>query len=475
MAYDAPIRTPRGLSEFPVEVLNTKIPSHEIGKCHKKNREALVALSGMCRTFRDLAQPLLYHFLPYLPDALRFPKLVRTLEERPDLAMQVKRICRERYSSCGWDIFEQEEIELIKSVARRLSMEREGDSDFESAEDVDISAGEFCLEVLVAMLPSLESLEITLEQSETRSEDPHFIYLQERYDSLGSVAASAHLKHLMFDGDWGFGADNPAITTLLNISPNLEHIQLLGCVGTSGRRVFQDSAERPLRVVEMDQCFLQEDPASNTFLSDMIAHAPNLQRFRYSLGLSWVHEDVNRLLSVPGFLACLQPVQSSLTSLDIDLTALSYEALPRHVLKKGSLRALSKLETLHLDDTSICIHRHEKEGAPSCLVDNIPPNLHTLNLRVYQDTSIWGDLEKLSMEVQRFPNLKELVINVIPQGYKRAELEKVRSVAYSHGRKLAAALLGSSVAFTLFANWEPFSLPVGPIHSDELLNQEHSK
>ncbi|KAK7222796.1 hypothetical protein V2G26_010799 [Clonostachys chloroleuca] len=236
MAYDALTRTPRGLSEFPVEVLSivcsylclhcrpdTKIPIYEIDDCRRKNRKALVALSRPCSTFRDLAQPLIYHFLPYLPSVEKFPKLVRTLEERPDLARQVKRICRDPNTSCGWDILEEEEVELIKSVARRLGMEREDDPYFEDAEEADMSAEELCFEVLVAMLPNLESLEITLEEYQIRAEDPHFIYLQERYNKLKSAAASARLKHLIFDGDWGFNVDNRAITSFLNISPNLEH------------------------------------------------------------------------------------------------------------------------------------------------------------------------------------------------------------------------------------------------------------
>lgn len=238
--------------------------------------------------------------------------------------------------------------------------------------------------------------------------------------------------------------------------------------------MFQDSVERPLRVVEMDRCFLREEPASHTFLRDIIAHAPDLQRFGYSLGASWAEsEGIDQLLSAPGFLACLQPLQSSLTSLDIDFTAHSYETLPRHVIKKGSLRAFSKVETLHLDDTSTCIHHHEKEAAPSCLVDNIPPNLHTLKLRVYQDTSIWGDLENLSADIQRFPHLKELVVNVTTQSYDEGiELEEACSIIYSYGLELATALLGSSVTFTLFFDWEPVSIPVVQIHPDELLSKE---
>ncbi|CAG9990687.1 unnamed protein product [Clonostachys byssicola] len=457
MAYDALTRTPRGLSEFPVEVLGM-------------NREALVALSRTCSTFRDLAQPLIYHFLPYLPGVEKFPKLVRTLEERPDLARQVKQICRDPNTSCGWDILEEEEVELIKSVARRLGMEREDDPYFEDAEEVDMSAEELCFEVLVAMVPNLESLEIRLEEYQIRAEDPHFIYLQERYDQLKSAAASVHLRHLIFDGAWGFNADNRAITSFLNISPKLEHFELLGCFSPFSGRVFQDSVKRPLRVVEMDRCFLQEEPASHTFLRDIIAHAPDLQRFEYSLGASWAEsEGINQLLSAPGFVACLQPVQSSLTSLNIDFTAHSYVALPSHVLQKGSLRAFSKLETLLLDDTSICIHHHEKEAAPSCLVDNIPPNLHTLKLRVCQDTSIWGDLEKLSADIQRFPQLKELVVNVTEHSYgENIDPEEVRSMIHSYGRELATALLGSSVAFTLFFDWEPISIPAAQIQSDEL-------
>ncbi|CAI6088333.1 unnamed protein product [Clonostachys chloroleuca] len=404
-----------GLSSFPREILSM-ICENLCSHCTSNTRDskeldwgnvpkALLALSQTCRVLREIAQPITYHVLAYVPYYDHFPKFIRTLDERPDLAAQIRWLRQHTYECGGWNYDKAEEIELVKGVAKRLGMQRENDEDFESADEEDTSLGKFCIELLIALAPNLEALQ--------------------RRRQVGLKAASLHrLKRLEFltDDDWGVSANVPGVPVLLSLAPNLEHLSLYRCKGLSHewdeedeetRTIFRDGAGSSLRVVEFKGSALEGDGDTDSLISDIVSHAPHLERFSYQSQAAYLGEHIDVHFSARDFLGCLRPTKNSLKFLNIDLTEHSLHSRSGETVVPQVLQGFTALETVKLDDTSFCRHRGNPEVPSTCLTDTLPANLKTLVLRLYEGAHAWADLERLAVESGKFPKLRRVQIENI--------------------------------------------------------------
>ncbi|KAJ4316051.1 hypothetical protein N0V84_008050 [Fusarium piperis] len=186
----------------------------------------LLALSQTCRSFHRLAQPIAFHRFHQVPSNWHtnaFVKFVRTLIERPDLAGKVKELCQHSYEPSGWS--NQQDFDMLMAAANRLGMGSVDDPDFESAKEEDVSAGKFCMELLIALLPNLETLHLMFED-QGNYEHTTYTYLQRRLDNLGSGGTLKHLRRVVLDTeeDWGFFFSTPAVGVLHQVAPNLTEL-----------------------------------------------------------------------------------------------------------------------------------------------------------------------------------------------------------------------------------------------------------
>ncbi|CAH0051982.1 unnamed protein product [Clonostachys solani] len=421
-----------GLSNFPREILSM-ICENLCSHCTSITQDAkdldwgsvpsaLLALSKTCRVLREIAQPITYHVLAIIPYHAHFTRLIRTLDERPDLAAQMRWLRQHTYECGGWNYDEAEEIELVKGVAKRLGMQRESDEDFESADEEDTSLNKFCIELLIALAPNLEALQVYVE-NDGNYEGTHYYYTAERRRQIGREAASLHrLKRLEFltEDDWGVSANVPGIPVLLSLAPNLEHLSLYRCKGLSHETdgedeesgtIFRDGAGSSLRVVEFKSSALESNGDTDSLIRDIVSHAPHLERFSYQSQSAYLGEHIDVHFTAHEFLRCLEPTKNSLKFLNIDLTEHSLHNGGPETVVPHVLQSFTALETVKLDDTSFC--RHNPEVPPTCLTDTLPVNLGTLVVRLYEATHAWADLERLAIESGKFPKLRRVQVENI--------------------------------------------------------------
>ncbi|CAG9988234.1 unnamed protein product [Clonostachys byssicola] len=457
-----------GLSKFPREILSM-ICENLCSHCTSKPQDgkdldwgnlpsALLALSKTCRVLREIAQPITYHVVASVPNYAQFPKFIRTLDERPDLAAQIRWLCQHTYECGGWDYDNAEEVELVKGVAKRLGMQREDDVDFESADEEDTSLGKFCIELLIALAPNLEALQVYME-NDGNYEGTKYYYTAERRRQIGLEAASLHrLKRLeiVTDDDWGVSANVPGIPVLLSLAPNLEHLSLYRCKGLSdewdgedeeSRIIFRNGAISSLRVVEFKGSALEGDADTDSLISGIVSRAPQLERFSYQSQAAYLGEHIDVHFSARDFLRCLRRTKNSLKFLNIDLTEHSLHSDSGETIESHVLQSFTALETVKLDDTSFCRHRGNPEVPSTCLTDTLPTNLKTLVLRLYEGSQAWADLERLAAESRKFPNLRRVQIENILRMHSDVAENVFPRQADEHCNALLDAFAEKSIDF----------------------------
>ncbi|RSL55302.1 hypothetical protein CEP51_014569 [Fusarium floridanum] len=430
---------PRGLDGLPCEIqlqICTELCVHCSGGPSKKfdrwadgddNQRTLLALSRTSRTFHRLAQPIAFHRFQQIPtnwSTNAFVKFARTLIERPDLAGQVKELCQHCYECGGWS--NQQDFSMLKAAADRLGMASVDDPDFQSAEEEDLSPGKFCMELLLALLPNLETLHLMFED-QGNYEQTTYTYLQRRLNKLGSDGTLKRLRRVVFDTEenWGFFFSIPAVGVLHQVAPNLDELVIRHNKGfesmdlaESNLRAMFSGPTQSLRTLRLDHCALSNDSLSTSFLDLLIRHAPKLENFSYRSQTPYFGEGLGTHLTPREMIKCLRPLSDTLKSIDIDLTDHMEEDQDRLVTGR-SLAKFEKLEELKLDEQAFCRHYEEGPDAPrrtgdTCLTDLVPPSLKVLTVRLYDDTCLYPDLEELvSSSSRKFPNLKKMIIHTI--------------------------------------------------------------
>ncbi|KAJ4212801.1 hypothetical protein NW759_011442 [Fusarium solani] len=429
----------RGLDGLPCEIqlqICTQLCVHcseDINKFDRwadgdENQRTLLALSQTSHTFHRLAQPIAFHRFQQIPtnwSTNAFVKFARTLIDRPDLAAQVKELCQHCYEVGGWST--QKDFNMLKAAADRLGMGDEDDANFESAEEEDLSAGKFCMELLIALLPNLETLYLMFED-QGNYEQTTYTYLQRRLNKLGSDGTLKHLRRVILDTEenWGFFFSIPAVGVLHQVAPNLDELIIRHNKGFESMDVAHSNLgamfsgpTQSLCTLRLDHCALSNDPLSTSFLDLLTRHAPKLEHFSYRSQAPYFGEGLGTHLTPREMIKCLRPLSGTLKSIDIDLTDHLDDDEQSRLVTGRSLAMFEKLEDLRLDEHAFCRHYIEGPDAPrrtanTCLTDLVPPTLKVLTVRVYDDCCLWPDLEELvSSASSKFPNLKKIIVHTI--------------------------------------------------------------
>ncbi|KAF7548015.1 hypothetical protein G7046_g8825 [Stylonectria norvegica] len=474
MASDSPLHPSPGLSNLPAEIIRIiccKLCRHcESTDFAKDNhnyeydpaigQKALIALSKTSRLFRDIAQPIAHHRLGNA--SYKCVKLVRTLDERPDLAAQTRELDQEHLDGDAWGwLDDEDDFEYIKSVARKLGLGDTCDPNFDSAAADDLTPVEFFFEFLIAMLPNVTNLRVLLED-EGNDQGNTYIHLKTRSLHHGREAtALPHLRSLVLQCNrpWGMFFSNPAIDVILSLSPKLEHLSIglnKGLEGPRAGHLFQIPPSPYLRTIHLQDCALEDDELGGLFIQLLVRHAPNLEKFSYESQYAYIGEHIRKHLSTEKFIQCLHPVQKSLKFIDINLMHHSLNSTPSGVIKKGELVSFTGLETLKLDDTGFCRHRWAAGGESTakleakCLTDSIPKSLKTLHVRVFDESGAWADLAHLADSAGQFPNLQRVNVDAIHRMHCGIELKEFKRTAKREGKLLRGLFAKTNIRFTIF-------------------------
>jgi hypothetical protein len=241
-------------------------------------KRTLVALCRTSRLFRTIAQPLLYHRIPRW---YRWLPLIRALQIRPDLAAGVRQLNQLRYDTAPWNA--GAEFEEVKGIARGLLLECPEDPGFELVDLEDISPHNFCLEILLASFPNLQSLHMLLDSEPHYTETgiPHLAF---RYRTLDTVGLP-ELRHLKIGTEcvWGYDFDNPGVLELLRAAPNLEQLIICRTKGLFNEWSVVAPMLPPLpflRALELYNSVFENEVGHFNMLQQMVRNSPRLEHFR---------------------------------------------------------------------------------------------------------------------------------------------------------------------------------------------------
>jgi hypothetical protein len=393
-------------------------------------QKALRILSSLTKNFRDIAQPLLYH---RISTGTSYMGLVRTLNERPDLAAKVKQYQQPSYMRLGRFV-SNSQFEFLKPIARSLHLDDPEDPEFETARDDHPSLPEFCYELLIALLPNIETLRLHIED-EDNYEPTSYSFLQRRFRTTGSPGLPT-LRHVEFEtqSDWGFSFTNGAVGVVIEQAPNLEHLVFrrtrgYSIVQSQNREVPPEvsfAKLQKLRRLEFHNSAF-EDGRSREILSLLVNNSTaGLEYFRFSSQWAYLGENVEMRWMRYYFWNLLLPQAKTLKVLDLDLTDHPGDADGSDSSAGDALKFFTQIQKLKIDESFVCRHSsnpHDKNWA--CITQALSRTVSNLVVRTFGISDIWYDLFELGAQaVQgKFPNLKAVSV----RAYVRDEFSGDRS------------------------------------------------
>jgi hypothetical protein len=421
------------------------------------SRKALLALSQTSTTFRDIAQPLAYRMFDAVPN--NYVKFVRTLVERPDLASHVKEIHEDTYEIGGWS--DEDDFDFLKTVAVGLGMEDEQDPEFNSAVEDDLSPGQFSMEILLALVPNLEVLELCIN-AQGNYEETTFKHLQRRRNRVGPAAKLHHLRRLQIQPDWqdhwGVWFSTPAVGVLLHMAPNLEHLAIVRNKGFD----YEADADIPaifpnpplsLRTIQLRNCALS-DEWSKPFVERLIGFAPRLEHFYYSAQVVYIGEMLGLHFSPQEFVNCLRSRRKTLKTIDVDLEEHMVDSWAE-LVTGDVLAEFENLEVLKLDDHAFCRHyvnpntnnRHIIASRATCLTDLVTQSIKELGIKIHERSHVWPDLAELAASSAQYPNLERVVVRAVFRMRSTVTRDVFKEENQQHLKKLRQDFSKTSIRF----------------------------
>jgi hypothetical protein len=371
-----------------------------------------------------IAQPILFHRLKLRTRS--FCAFLRMLYERPDLTSNVKQLAppRQELYFDGSD----EDIQVLKRVARELLLDVDGDPDFEESYG-DHGQKHFLTELTIALLPNLEEFMTEIEY-DVPDEDLVTVnrFLDSRFKKLGSKQPGLpNIRAMGFTNEdsWGFNLATPGIAVLLNAAPNLERLVFNGTHGVGtvyeewiGNIELMAPGLQNLKVLSITQSALEnsEDDFEFRQLRRVIQLCTRLEVFRFhSVGPFLGELDEGHL--PPGrFIEALDSVKEKLKVLDLDLTESHYPGPAEDwILTDRSLSSFTRLESLRLDELSFCLHCVDAAYGPiprfatetTCLTNILPKTVRFLTVILVGEGHAWMDLAQLGLVADMdFPRLE---------------------------------------------------------------------
>lgn len=406
--------------------------------------QALVALSQTCLRLRSVAQRYLFHqpfyFKSLIAGNRRYSlrddemeySILKTLISRPDLAACVQKLD----IGIAGVFYSSSRISLLQPVARDLRLIG-GSENLTLQESQDYGCyptlfGRFTHELLIAMLPNLRTLVLSMGHAcycGNRSHDGQLVsnrFLAERLESLGDDGGSmpnlSMLQLYSREEDEPFHFRNPGISVLLRAAPNIETLVLFGIkgLGSSQLSVGDDEPKIPvlknLRSLALQACDLVQEANIETedflYLRAFVRSAPNLERFRYCAAKRRPDTRISR----PRLLLALESSQSTLKDIDFRFGYRRRRTSP-HILALN-LQKFHRLETFRLDEGALYPHWPFPEDSESSaldrqtarLVDVLPPRIRVLMIGLGNECSLLGDIVQVarSTAAGKFPRLRHV-------------------------------------------------------------------
>ncbi|KEY73052.1 hypothetical protein S7711_11008 [Stachybotrys chartarum IBT 7711] len=410
-----------------------EIQHHICAQLCATERGSRRALAALCRTssgLRAIAQPMLYRHITCF---CRADYLIQTLGSRPDLAAYAKRYTQLSYVGNTECIIDDKSAKL-GYIARDLLMNDSDDPELEEAKlGNHLWAGSFINDLVLALMPNLETASLTVEQNHNDPETA-YSYLARRSQRLGKGPLFPKLRHLTFSTDphehWGYDMSIEGIRVMLEQAPNLRQLTFVQSRGfdtdaLAERGVSMKNYRRlpSLHSLEFNDSAFDADCEDNFILiRHIINTSPHLRHFRFQSQSAWIGEDVSMERMGSALIRCLKPREDTLESLDIDLTQHSNfyagGGYLRDDLHSHPLAGFTRLATLNVDEGFICPGRHGQETSHlewPCMLDAVPQSLETLRMRVFQESRAWTALCELAVQVTsgRFPKLKRVSVHAI--------------------------------------------------------------
>ena len=372
----------------------------------------------------------MYHRLPHL---CNYQRMVETLAEHPEFAAGVKHYWQFQYpGQGGWN--RPKIFEFWKQLARDLHMDDPEDPEFNHADAGDISAPQFCEEVLVGLLSkTIESLSLMIED-EGNYDGTSFPYLDRRFRHLGSPGLP-RLRRLRFDTEerWGVHTDNPGALVILRNASNLEYLEFHS---TKGPEVeWADDDDTPPRITTIfptlsslrtlkftDSAF--DGTVCCRLVRTYAKTSSLLETFHFVDHSAWLGENEDMIGMRLALLKALKPRQDTLKNLTLDL---SHHSSPQYAIGddaacRSLLRKFTNVETLSIDEQVVCRYcaatRSFPETADSnevpntCLVESLPESVKTVTIKIFFNSHIWEDLKALADGIAcgNFPKLRHVFV-----------------------------------------------------------------
>ncbi|KAL6871985.1 hypothetical protein J3F83DRAFT_733361 [Trichoderma novae-zelandiae] len=379
---------PASLMSLPVELVH-KICENLCRHCTCTPRElqkgdlslngeaALSCLSKTCRRLREIAQPVLYHYV----ETGRNWNFLRSIIARPDLAAHVRGLHH------GWTSDSiREDVDIVAAIqAHKRLQTRIGAHEHYPR----CSGHPHVLELISARLPNAEELAIDMDD-------------MPRWESVIQLKSVRRLHLFAYD-------DIDCLDSLgsfLSAMPCLEGLNMQ----------VEPWLSSSLPVTEVRSLDLEAKWLTAPNLTLMVKSCPKLERFRYHCVLQPGPEEGT--LTWPQTQHILYPLRKTLKH--VNFSNVPYGSPVPQQLRRdlGSFRNLDGLETLWMD-ISRAIPKRWKPRTPrfpantTDVVDMLPESLRVVYFRGLDQR--WHGIEMLASAIQggHFPRLKTVVVQQV--------------------------------------------------------------
>jgi hypothetical protein len=478
---------------FPVEIQH-RICSYLCDHCcgepladvsgDAERRQALAALSRTNRTLAAIAQPLLYHRITEVKTS-QFLALLRTLSECPGFAACVKQYRQLHLTYVGDWSHEKDAFKYALDLRRTLLMNdpaiEEGDEDEDEDEATDGGGGQaaFCNQLLLALMPNLESLALRIEEGDIQYVTT-YQHLARRFSRLeGDDPRFPHLHHLQFgteDRDDGLSMTNAGVIFFLREAPNLRQLIFARTKGscffdpTAHVRKFVGALPKfeSLRSLEFRDCGIADDDDAYLLFRHLIRSSRVLENFRFTGCRSLSGTELIMRSMHFKLLNELQACKETLRSLDVDFTHQSYwpseeadedDYIAQHAESRNLLGEFTRLTTLKIDPELICRH-HSTPGSSASssaegLVVNIPGSVEEISIRFFGGLKTWADLAKLAGQIAlgQYPKLRRVVIYDIDRHNDILTLQRRRETFSKQADTLKEVLSDTPIDLRVEERW----------------------
>ena len=415
------------LRTLPVEILVSICEfmcPHCVETIYMGDQTSLARLCLASRLFRDIAQPVLFHFYGGSHGLLRH-RILQAVSQRPNLAasMRILNLTEDR-SNNRTMMLKNEDAQFFEDLAAHLEFNIEpgwtrlSSSLYEGNEQDYLECiEETTADMLITCLPNLEQLALQWDQYRSLA-SLTYVLQQGQWDGL------PFLKYLQLDHWDTEGCFNAStVRGLLRATPNIETLSMQMCsfyepnANAEGSSVERFPILRKLKRIELSQCSIS--PSGLATLESFLASCPTMEQFDFVAGLGetrWaMPRDVIRTL-----LTC----STTLRGLSLDYRGIGPDVLMRSQIK--TLRGFSCLENISVDMDLFCTYYacdfdrfHEaRPHDDDCLRKLLPQSIKTVQLL---SNEIRGpceqDMYQLGYECLKggFPHLKLVSISRAPE------------------------------------------------------------